>query len=435
MRMRRLRSLPERIAARPRVRAGLLVVIGNLIGAAAAFAAAIVAARVLSLDEFAALGVGLAVNSLAVQFADLGLGTVAIAEAADSADSTIARAKLRSLTLHRARTAVLVGVLISAVVLLLPSLEPYRTTAMVAAGGEVFGCLAFFFIWSLQGERSFLAAGSLQAVQGLMRLALVGACAVAGLGATAMMVGYAVIAPALVGAVGAVMLFARAPRGGGDASATGSAEVDLDRRRVMAATGIAAAMLINGDVLLLTMIAGQTEVAAYAAAWRFASGLLLINTAIASSLLPFIVTAPDAWVEAKLLVRRGLAVSAGWFALLPLMAFVGPLLLGSVGEEGRGPMIVLLVAFAIDGFYFILYQIYLRVRKVRFLLVAALLELVTMVAVTLLLQEHGALAPAYGQLAARVAVCALTVTPLLLAHRGRLDWFSDDRAVSPQAQR
>lgn len=289
------------------------MVLGNLIGAGAAFAAAIVAARVLSLDEFAEFGVGLAVNSLAVQFADLGLGTVAIAETADSADGTIARAKLRRLTVHRAVTAILVGALIAAVVLVIPSLDPYRTTALVAAGGEVFGCLAFFFIWSLQGERSFLAAGSLQAIQGLLRLGLVGACAVAGLGSAAMMFGYAVIAPALAGIAGAVLLFSRRPRRRPAVAqaARASTEVNADRRRILALTAIFAAMLINGDVLLLTVIAGKSEVAAYTAAWRFSSGILLINTAIASSLLPFIVSSPDAWAEAKLLVRRGLLVSAG----------------------------------------------------------------------------------------------------------------------------
>ena len=78
------------------------------------------------------------------------------------------------------------------------------------------------------------------------------------------------------------------------------------RRRVMALAGVFAAMVINVDVLLLTMLAGAHEVAVYTAAWRFSSGLLLINTAIASALLPFIVTAPDAWAEAKHLVRRGL---------------------------------------------------------------------------------------------------------------------------------
>jgi O-antigen/teichoic acid export membrane protein len=408
------------------MRASLTIAGGNLIGAAAAFAAAIVAARVLAIDEFAAFGVGLAVNSLAVQFGDFGLGTVAIAETADSASPTVARAKLRGLALHRVRMAVLVGLAVTAIALLLPSLAPYRATAIVGAAGAIFGSLAFFLIWSLQGERSFRAAGSLQSLQGALRLALVGACAVAGLGSVAMMVGYAILAPALTAVTAAFLLFARKPRPAGEAApaAPGSTEVDLSRRRVLALTGVFAALVINGDVLLLTMLSGEREVAAYTAAWRFSSGVLLINTAIASALLPFIVRAPDAWAEAKHLVRRGLAVSAGWFVLLPLMVLVGPALLGSVGDDAREPLTVLLVAFAIDAFYFVVYQVYLRVRRERYLLAATVLELATMTLVTILLQDQGALAPAYGQLAARVVVCGLMIAPLLLAARGRITWFA-----------
>lgn len=112
------------------------------------------------------------------------------------------------------------------------------------------------------------------------------------------------------------------------------------------------------------------------------------------------------------------------------MAVIGPLLLGDVGEDARGPLILLLIAFAIDGFYFVLYQIYLRVRRERILLAAAALEFFVMVSVTLALRSHGALAPAYGQLAARVVVCAFTVAPLLLARRGRLAWFRSEPPVS-----
>lgn len=410
------------------MRAGLVVVGGNLVGAAAAFAAAIVAARALSIDEFAAFGVGLAVNSLAVQFADFGLGTIAIAETADAAHPTVARAKLRSLALHRARTALLVGLLVLAVVLVLPSLAPYRATAAVAAGGEIFGSFAFFFIWSLQGERRFAAAGGLQSLQGLLRFGLVGACAIAGLGSVEMMVGYAILAPAVAALAGFALLFRRTPppseAAPGASQLPGDGEgIDLARRRVMAFTAVFAAMLINGDVLLLTMLAGEADVAAYTAAWRFASGVLLINTAIASALLPFIVTAPDAWAEARHLVRRGAMVAGGWLLLTPLMVVIGPILLGSVGSDAKGPLAILLIAFAIDGFYFVVYQIYLRTRHERYLLRTAVVELVTMVVVTIALQGEGALAPAYGQLAARVVICAVIVAPLLAARSGRLDWF------------
>lgn len=411
------------------MKASLTVVGGNVLGAAAAFAAAIVAARVLGVGEFAAFGVGLAVNSLAVQFADFGLGTVAIAETADSLDPHVGRAKLRSLVLHRIATGVAVAVLVAAVVLLLPPLDPYRTEGMIAAGGEVFGSLAFFFIWSLQGERRFGAAAAMQALQGGLRLILVGACAVADLGSAPMMVAYAVLAPLVVALAGGALFFTSPPpqRDGDFESAFASSEVNLSRRRVMAFTGVFSAMVINGDVLLLALLAGQNDVAAYTAAWRFSSGVLLANTAIASAFLPFIVTAPDAWAEAKHLVRRGLAIAGGWLVLTPVMAVVGPILLGALGDDARAPLLILLIAFAIDGFYFAVYQIYLRVRRERMLLAIAILELAVMASVTILLRGEGALAPAYGQLAARVVVCLVVAAPIVLAAAKRCGWFAGDK--------
>jgi O-antigen/teichoic acid export membrane protein len=419
-------GLRRRIAARQRVRASLIVLSGNVAGAAAAFVAAILAARVLSVDEFAAFGVGLAINSLAVQFGDFGLGTVAIAETADAADRAVAREKLLSLLLHRIRTAIAVALLVAAVVLLLPPLAPYRTAAAIGAGGEVFGSLAFFVIWSLQGKRRFVAAGGLQALQGGLRLVLVGACAIAGLESAAMMVSYAVLAPIVTAALGGALLFGR--RSGGEEPAPAATEalpeVDARRRRTMALTGIFSALVVNGGVLLLAMLSGEQEVAAYTAAWRFSSGVLLANTAIASALLPFIVVAADPWAEVKQLIRRGLALSAGWLLLVPPMALVGPFLLGSIGDEARTPLLILLVAFSLNSFYFVVYQIYLRVRHERLLLAIAVLQLVVMSLVTVVLQGHGASAPAYGQLVAGLLVCVAVLVPVALARIGRCGWFS-----------
>jgi O-antigen/teichoic acid export membrane protein len=407
------------------MRASLIVVVGNVAGAGAAFAAAIVAARVLPVDGFAAFGVGLAVNSLAIQFGDFGLGTVAIAETADALDPHLARSKLRSLVLHRISTGIGVACLVAAVVLLLPPLEPYRTEGAIGAGGEVFGSMAFLLIWSLQGEHRFTAAAALQLMLGSLRLLFVGACALAGFGAAAMMIGYAVLAPLATAIAAGVHLFRRAPRTNDEIPPTVQApvEIDLRRRRVMAFTGVFSAMVINGDVLLLAMLSGKHDVAVYTAAWRFSSGVLLTNTAIASAFLPFIVRAPDAWAEAKHLVRRGLLIAGGWLALTPAMAVIGPALLGSIGDAAQGPLVLLLLAFAIDGFYFVVYQIYLRIRHERLLLAIAIVEFGVMAGVTVLLRDDGASAPAYGQLAARVVVCVVVVVPMLLAAARRCRWF------------
>lgn len=421
--MRRLESLRKRVMERPKVRAGLIVVLGNMIGAGAAFGAAIIAARALSIDQFAAFGVGLAVNSLAVQFADLGLGTIAVAERVDSANQRVAREKARALTLHRLRTAAAVGVLLTVVVFLLPSLAPYRAAAVVGAAGEICGSLAFFFIWCLQGEHKFGTAGSLQAAQGTLRLVFVGGCAAAGLGAVPMMAGYALLAPAIAGVAGAVIFFSRPISFSPEQTTPETVEVDAGRRRVMGVAAVLAAMALNVDLLLLTALADAHQVAIYAAAWRFASGILLLNSAVASALLPFIVAAADAWVEAKKLVRLGLLVTVGWLLLTPLMAIVGPLLLGSIGDEAQTALVLLAIAFALDGFYFVLFQIYLRVRRERMLLGAMALELSTMVVVTVALRDHGALAPAIGQLVARALVGVCVAVPVIGAALGRCTWF------------
>jgi O-antigen/teichoic acid export membrane protein len=408
-----------------------------MVGAGAAFAAAIIAARVLPIDQFAAFGVGLAVNSLAVQFADFGLGTIAVAERVDSANQQVAREKARALTLHRIRTSAAVGVVLTLVVFLLPPLAPYRAAAAIGAAGEIFGSLALFFVWCLQGEHNFGVAASLQAIQGVARLVLVGACAAAGLGAAPMMVGYAVLAPGITAVIAAIVFFTRPILLGSDEVGPDAAEVDVGRRRVMAFAAVFAAMAMNFDLLLLTALANAHQVAIYAAAWRFASGVLLLNSAISSALLPFIVAATDAWVETKKLVRIGLLLTLGWLLLTPLMAIVGPLLLGSIGAEAQTALVLLVIAFALDGFYFVLYQIYLRVRRERMLLGAMALELSTMVTVTVLLRGHGALAPAIGQLVARALVCICVATPVVGAAFGRCSWFAKgggaNRPLAPEA--
>ena len=119
-----------------KLRAGAHLVGGNSIGAAASFLAAIVAARSLSIDEFAAFGVGLAVTSIAIQFSDLSLGTVAVAEIAESPGRAAAQRRLKAISRHRLATSVFVPLLVLGAVLVLPSLEPYRDTALIGAAAH-----------------------------------------------------------------------------------------------------------------------------------------------------------------------------------------------------------------------------------------------------------------------------------------------------------
>lgn len=414
-----------------RLRAGGHLLSGNLIGAVAAFLAAIVAARALSIDEFAAFGVGLAINSIAIQFSDLSLGTIAVAEIAESPDSKAARRRLKSLIRHRLISAVGVTAAVVVAVLILPSLNPYRETVLIGALGGLPGSLVLFVTFVLQGYGSFRNAAKIQVVLGTARLVLVGGCAYIGLGPSAMMVGYAVLAPAIALLVGIPFLRRQLRLGSGEALVgpegwgPKTTAVNHSRRRVFAAAGIVSALLINGDVFLLTTFGTPEEVGEYSAAWRFSAGLLLANTAIAGALLPFIMAAPKAWDEVQQLLRVGLLATAGWLVIVPVLYVVGPALLGSVGEAAQTPMLVLLIAFSLDTFYFVVYQIYVRVRRAGYLLALVSGELVIMIVVTLAIQSEGALAPALGQLVARVFVVGAICAPILLQRFSRLKWFDE----------
>lgn len=422
----------------PRARAGMVVMLGTSIGAAASFVAAIVAARSLAVDEFAAFGVGMAVNSLTMQFADLGMGTVAMTEAAEAVGVHQARAKLARLAVRRVATALIAGLLIAVAMISIPSLEPYREVALIAVAGGIIGCLALFTVGALQAFRRFRPAGAVQGNLGVSRLVLVAGAGLAGFGAEAMMVGYGVLAPVIATAYGAVVLFRhrRSELAKGPPGPVVDAELDLEtipvadarrsdgeRRRNIAIMAVFSALLLNGDVLLLSLIGSADEVAVYSAGWRIAAGLLLLNAAFASAILPFVLASADPWSELRRLIRIGLAVAGGWLLLVVPMTFAGVRILGPAGDGTAVPLLILLVAFALDAFFFITLQVYYRIRRERFLAILVVFEFMIMVVTTVLLREHGATAPAVGQLAARVFVCVAVMVPIGLARRGRIDWF------------
>src|SRR5215210_3251119 len=154
---------------------------GSLAGALGAFAAAIVAARALPLDEFAAFGVGLAVHSFCVQLADFGLGTVAVTELATGRElrgGSVDYGKLRPLALRRLGSAAAVGAVMTLVGLVIPALEPYRLAIAIGAGGAVFWSMDQFFVSALQGVRRFNVAASVLTIVGALRFVLVLGCAV-----------------------------------------------------------------------------------------------------------------------------------------------------------------------------------------------------------------------------------------------------------------
>jgi len=419
------RAAFERVAG-ARTRSALTTTGGTLAGAACAFIAAIIAARILPADEFAQFGIGLAVHSLCVQLADLGLGLIAVAETAGDWELGGRRdsyQKLRRLAVLRLASALVVGALVVLLVHVVPPLGEYQTAALIGAGGAVLWSMALFVVSALQAARRFRAGASVLVSIGGLRLALIATCAVAGFAGQAPLLAYAIAAPLVGLVVAAVLLALRRP--GEEPPEERPAKARFNR--AVAVAGVAGAALYNADILLLSLFATEGEIAIYAAAWRVAAGLSLVNTAIAQALLPYTVVSGDPWHEARRLARIGLTLSVAWLLLVPLFTFAGVAVLGSAGEGTAGPMAILLVAFAFDGFTFTVYQIYLRIDRARVLAVANVAQLVIMVVVLvgLLIVDRGlgAYAPAIGQLVARVAGIAVYGLPMLWARLGRLDWF------------
>jgi O-antigen/teichoic acid export membrane protein len=193
----------------------------------------------------------------------------------------------------------------------------------------------------------------------------------------------------------------------------------------VAIAAVAAALLLNVDVPLLVLLTDQEEVAIYAAAWRVAAGLMLLNTAIAQALLPYIVLGEDPWAMARRLSRAGLLMSAGWLVLVAPLTVAGVWVLGQAGDDVAAPLALLLAAFALQAFISAVYQVYLRIGRARVVAAALVVELAVMVVVTVALRAEGALAPAIGQLAAATVGATIVGAPIALAGLGRLRWFAD----------
>ena len=328
-----------------RAGSAIRAVAGSGAGALGAFLAALVAARSLSRPEFALFGVGLAVYSLSQQLVDIGLGSAAVVETARGwarGDQAQTYRHLLRLVRHRILTAVLLVSVIVAVALLLPVFDEYREVVVIAAGGSAIGSLCLFQVAALQAARRFGAAAALAGGLGLGRLALVSLAAAADTSPELMLAGYAVVAPGVAAVVGALVLRVR----GGPSTGEGEGEPTPRHRRPLVVAFVTSAFLLNVDVLILVVAADKTELAIYAAAWRVAAGVILLSTALAGALLPYVMLADDVLEHALGVVRLALRVSAGLLVLVPLTTAVGLALLGDAGDGAGETLAVLLVAFA-----------------------------------------------------------------------------------------
>ena len=393
-----------------------------------AFAATIVAARSLDSSQLAAFGVGLAVNSLAVQLSDFGLNTLTVAETAPawaSGAEVASLAKLRQIAVRRVAAAVAVSALLIGISYAIHDFEPYRSAFAVSGVGAVLGTPSLFAIASLQAARQFGLASVILVGVGVVRFAGVALAAALGMGATSMLAGYAVAGPLVGGVLGLVFLHRRSAHGV-SALLSPREEAYLDRgmTRTTAITATLGAGLLNLDVLVLALVASEHQVAIYVAAWRIAAGVLLFDTAIANAVLPYVFLAQDVWTETKRLARFGLLIAGGLLLVTPLLTVAGLFLLGGAGHGAAAPLVLLLVAFSLDAFVFATYQVYYRLRYFRFVIGLSVTELIAMLAFTLLLRQQGALAPAIGQLAARLFAFGTIAVPILAQRMGLGDWFS-----------
>jgi O-antigen/teichoic acid export membrane protein len=413
---------------RPRLRGSALTVGGVLGGAVLAFAATIIAARTLSSGQLAVFGVGLAVNSLAVQLSDFGLNTLTVAETAPgwaSGAEVASMAKLRRIAVRRVAAALAVSALLIGISYLVPDFKPYRGAFAVSGLGAVLGAPSLFAIASLQAAREFGLASTILVGVGVVRFAGVAAAAAAGLGATSMLAAYAVAGPLAGGVLGLAFLHRQTAHGvAALLSPREAAFLDRGMTRTTAVTATFGAALLNLDVLVLALVASEHQVAIYVAAWRIAAGVLLFNTAIANAVLPYVFLAEDIWLETERLARLGLLLAGGLLLATPVLTLAGLFLLGGAGHGAAAPLAILLVAFSLDAFVFATYQVYFRLRRFVFAIALNVGELVVMLALTLALSEHGALAPAIGQLAARVFAFAMIAVPIASQRVGSGDWFS-----------
>ena len=412
-------------------RGAAITVGGNLAGAGGALAASIVAARTLTHPEFAIFGVGLALNSLTVQLADLGLGVVAVAETAPAllrGELGLASSKFSSLSRGRVRSASFVVSMVALAVIAIPGMDSYRGALLVAAGGALPGCISLFLIATLQASRRFGQATTVLGVISVLRLIFVSVAAAVGGGPIMMLAGYTTLAP-LIGCIVAVPLVLRSGVRSTNRAARPRIKLDASRKRLMLVGGLASAAVFNGDILLLVAVSDRKQVAIYAAAWRIAAGLSIFNSAIASALLPYIMTSDQPRRDVRRLACVGLALAAFFLLLLPAVVPTGLAVLGNAGHNAGNVLALLVAAFALDTFISFVYQSYIRVGHTALPVANVIIELGLMSAVTIIFRSHGAIAPACGQLVARAVGVVIIGGPIFLERRGRLSWF-DSRAVT-----
>lgn len=308
---------------------------GEAVNKAARFAAAVVLARALPLDEFGLLNVGIALGGLAVVALRLGLPDLGAREVAarPAAAAELAGRVVAPQVAGMTALIALAGIVTALV-------EPGAALFAVMAGVSMLG-LSASADWLLRGQGRMGAVASATALGGIV--VLVAALVVAALSdaATAALAGFA---------VGELVVAAATWRASGIARRTRptlrGASALIRRAWPLAASGLVLyAFTANVDTLLLAALRSAEEAGLYSGPYRLFLALTAVGVFAGQALLPAATRASDAG-RARLGAALPLLLAYGLLCLGVAEIAGGPLLEALFGSAfgSAEPVLVILVA-------------------------------------------------------------------------------------------
>ena len=394
----------RRMAAGARVRslaenAGLALA-GDVASKLGSFLALAVAARLLSIGQFAVLGVCLAALTIMTSALDAGASVLL---ARDGAGDPRGRgALLRGAARDRLPLAVivvLVGLLVGG-----------------ASGHSAEGL--WTALAACAGAASLMATAMFRAAQDLMPEAIQRlSAAVLGLVALAVLLpvhptATAALAAAAIGTVLTAPIVAHQLR----AVATSGRPVErwstLRDAAPLAGLALGAIVYYRAPILMLGALAPANETARFTVAAAIGFGLLAIPNAITTGLLPRLSAMPDP--RERCAVARGalrwtvLLTAFSGIAVTTFAPWLLALLFGTGYREAAGPLVAMLAAGVMIGVSGLIGTVLVAERDIRPLVVQVLASLLVNVALALVLvPSHGAWGAAMATLGAEALALAL----------------------------
>lgn len=375
---------------------------GDIAAKAGMFLALLVAARALPTDEFAQLGVAMAVMLILTAVLDGGVSTVIIRDGANMGGDRLALLRSSALMRLPLLLVMVVGAACSILVFGAAGLTLATVACVVANAAQ------------LSGLAIFRSAQNL-AIEAVTKLLCglsypIGVVAVIALGhrsATAALVALTVVPVLSVPFLYAVALRYAGPHG------AGYPRREIARRAlpfaVMAVTVIA---YYRSGTVMLGWLGTARDTADYTAASTIGYGFLMLPAAAATSLLPRLAAEIDAWRQIQL-TRLALLYSTAAFALLACIVAVSaswaiPLAYGGRFAGAVAPLVILTFAGLVIGAGGIIGTLLIALHQTRVLMLQVLIALAVNLATT------AALIPAFGAVGASVATLATEIVSLAL---------------------